>query len=54
MKTHKMIIVAQRDMTVELSLQYELTPFPLSLFSNKENEQAKQGRVYKDKPEGVS
>ncbi len=32
---NRLIILAQRDMTVETSLQYELTPFPLSLFSNK-------------------
>ena len=36
-------------MTVETSLEYELTPFPLSLFSNKdhaENKQSKQGRLF--------
>ena len=29
---NRLIIFAQREMTVETSLQYELTPFPLSLF----------------------
>jgi len=33
---NRLIILAQRDMTVERSLEYELTPFPLSLFSNKD------------------
>ena len=33
---NRLIIISQRDMTVETSLQYELTPFPLSLFSNKD------------------
>ena len=33
---NRLIIFSQRDMTVETSLQYELTPFPLSLFSNKD------------------
>ena len=33
---NRLIIIAQRDMTVETSLEYELTPFPLSLFSNKD------------------
>ena len=31
-----LIVIAQRDMTVETSLEYVLTPFPLSLFSNKD------------------
>lgn len=32
---NRLIIFAQLEMTLETSLQYELTPFPLSLFSNK-------------------
>ena len=32
---YRLIIFSQRDMTVETSLQYELTHFPSSLFSNK-------------------
>jgi len=31
-----LINFAQRDTTVETSLLYELTPFPLSRFNNKE------------------
>ena len=53
---NRLIIFAQWEMTVETSLQYELTPFPLSLFSNKrsEDEQGKQGRLFKDKPEDIN
>ena len=32
-------------MTVELSLQYELTPFPLSLFSNKDHKMNKPNKA---------
>ena len=32
---NRLILLAQRDMTVENALRYELTPIPLSLFSNK-------------------
>ena len=32
---NRLVIFAQRDMTVKTSLEYELTPFPLSLFSKK-------------------
>jgi len=42
---NRLIIVAQRDMTVELSLQYELTPFPLSLFSNKDHKMNKPNKA---------
>ena len=38
---NRLIIFAQRDMTVETSLEYELTPFPLSLFSNKDQKMNK-------------
>ena len=38
---HRLIIFAQRDMTVEINLQYELTPFPLSLFINKDQKMNK-------------
>ena len=33
---NRLIIFAQRDMTVKACLEYELTPLPLSLFSNKD------------------
>lgn len=33
---NRLIIFAQRDMALENSLEYELTPFPLSLFSNRD------------------
>ena len=32
---NRLILLAQRDMTVENALRYELTPIPFSLFSNK-------------------
>ena len=34
---NRLIVIAQREMTVETSLEYELTPFPLSLFSYKDH-----------------
>ena len=35
---NQLIIVAQQDVkTLEASLEYELTPLPLSLFSNKDH-----------------
>ena len=42
---NRLIIFAQRDMTVEASLQYELTPFPLSLFSNKDQKMNKVNKA---------
>uniref|UniRef100_UPI00358F612F uncharacterized protein n=1 Tax=Myxine glutinosa TaxID=7769 RepID=UPI00358F612F len=42
---NRLIIFAQRDMTVETSLQYELTPFPLSLFSNKDQKMNKANKA---------
>ena len=33
---NRLIIFAQRDMTVKAILEYELPPFPLSLFSNED------------------
>ena len=42
---NRLIIVAQRDMTVELSLKYELTPFPLSLFSSKDHTMNKPNKA---------
>ena len=42
---NRLIIFAQRDMTVETSLQYELTPFPLSLFSSKDQKMNKANKA---------
>ena len=42
---NRLIIFAQRDMTVETSLQYDLTPFPLSLFSNKDQKMNKANKA---------
>ena len=42
---NRMMILAQRDMTVETSLQYQLTPFPLSLFSNKAQKMNKANKA---------
>ena len=42
---NRLIIFAQRDMTVETSLRYELTPFPLSLFSNKDQKMNKANKA---------
>ena len=42
---NRLIIIAQRDMTVETSLEYELTPFPLSLFSNKDQRMNKANKA---------
>ena len=33
---NRLTIFAHRDITVETRLQYELTPFPLSMFSNRD------------------
>ena len=41
---NRLIIFAQREMT-ETSLQYELTPFPLSLFSNKDQKMNKANKA---------
>ena len=41
---NRLIIFSQRDITVETSLQYELTPFPLSLFSNKDQKMNKANK----------
>ena len=41
----RLIIFAQRDMTVETSLEYELTPVPLSLFSNKAQKMNKANKA---------
>ena len=38
---NRLIIITQRDMTVEKSLEYELTPLPLSLFSSKDQKMNK-------------
>ena len=32
---NRLIIITQKDMTVEASLEYELTPFPFSLLATK-------------------
>ena len=42
---NRLIIFAQRDMTVETTLQYELTPFPLSLFNNKDQKMNKANKA---------
>ena len=42
---NRVIIFAQREMTVETSLQYELTNFPLSLFSNKDQKMNKANKA---------
>lgn len=42
---NRLIILAQRDMTVETSLEYELTPLPLSLFSNKDQKMNKANKA---------
>ena len=42
---NRLIIISQRDMTVETSLEYELTPFPLSLFSNKNQKMNKANKA---------
>ncbi|KAI4804491.1 hypothetical protein KUCAC02_026117 [Chaenocephalus aceratus] len=42
---NRLIIVAQQDMTVETSLAYELTPFPLSLVSNKDQKMNKANKA---------
>ena len=42
---NRLIIFAQREMTVETSLQYELTPFSLSLFSNKDQKMNKANKA---------
>lgn len=42
---NRLIIFAQRDMTIETSLRYELTPFPLSLFSNKDQKMNKANKA---------
>ena len=42
---NRLIIFAQRDMTDETSLRYELTPFPLSLFSNKDQKMNKANKA---------
>ena len=39
-----LIIIAHRDKTDETSLEYELTPFPLSLFSNKDQKMNKANK----------
>ena len=39
------IIISQRDMTVEKSLEYGLTPFPLSLSSNKDQKVNKANKA---------
>ena len=41
----RLLIITQRDMTVEASLKYELTPVPLSLFSNKDQKMNKANKA---------
>ncbi|CAB4039507.1 Hypothetical predicted protein [Paramuricea clavata] len=42
---NRLIIIAQRDMTVETRSEYELTPFPLSLFSNQDQRMNKVNKA---------
>ena len=42
---NRLIILAQRNMSVDPSLEYELTPFPLSLFSNKNKKMIKTNKA---------
>ena len=42
---NRLIIIAQRDMTIETSLEYELTPFPSSLFSSKDQKMNKANKA---------
>ena len=42
---NRLIVIAQREMTVETSLEYELTPFPLSLFSYKDHKMNQVNKV---------
>ncbi len=42
---NRLIIIAQRDMTVEKSLEYELTPLPLSLFGSKDHKMIKANKA---------
>ncbi len=42
---NRLIILAQRDMTVETSLECELTPLPLSLLSNKDQKMNKANKA---------
>ena len=51
---NRLIILAQRDMAVETSLQYELTPIVPVQQQRSEDEQGKQGRLFKSKSEGIN
>lgn len=42
---NRLVIFAQRGMTIETSLRYELTPFPLSLFSSKNDKMNKANKA---------
>ena len=42
---NRLIILTQWDMTVQTSLEYELTPLPLSLFSNKDQKMNKANKA---------
>lgn len=42
---NRLILFAQRDMAVQTSLEYELTPFPLSLFSSKDQKMNKANKA---------
>ena len=42
---NQLLIISQRDMTVETSLKYELTPVPLSFFSNKDQKMNKANKT---------
>lgn len=42
---NRLIIFAQRNMTVETTLHYELTPFLLSLFNNQDQKMNKASKV---------
>ena len=42
---NRLVIFAQKDMTVKTSFEYELTPLPLSLFSKKDDKMNKANKA---------
>jgi len=42
---NRLIIISQRDMTVKISLKYELTPVPFYLFRNKDQKMNKSNKA---------
>ena len=45
LKLFNRLIISQRDMTVKTSLEYELTPVPLSLLSNEDQKMNKANKA---------